>query len=625
MKSARPKTRSGPCRVGLISMPFVSCFRPSIQLGLLKSVAAARRFSVHTFHLNLDFARQIGPGAYEEICAVRRAFIGDWLFAGAAFGDALPDRAPDFLTEYDSDIHAAITSVDKPAEYLRTVREAEVPQFLDAMMAELPWPDLEVIGFTSTFQQNAASLALAKRVKRAHPSIVTVFGGANVEGDMGVELVRAFPDIDYAVTGEGDRAFPEFLDALASGRDPATVAGVLCRRDGAVHGAGCRPAPVDLDTLPPPDYDEYFDRAERLGLLSMAPRRHVGIPFESSRGCWWGQKHHCTFCGLNGTGMAFRAKSPQRLRQELASAARRYRSFTFEAVDNILDMAYLRTVLPQLIEAGTDYELFYELKANLTREQLRLLRTAGVRQVQPGIESLSTRILRLMRKGATAAQNVNTLRWALYHGITVWWNLLYGFPGEHREDYLAQERLMPLLAHLPPPNGAYRIRMERFSPIFTDRAAFPARQVRPQASYRHIYPGHVALDRIAYFFDYTFVDALPEADLAGIRRRADAWRESWAEPVAPSLTFHAAEDFLQIEDARDPAQPGTYTFTGPLARIYRFCSDRPVTPSAVRARLNPDRPLDEVTEALSGFCTRGLMMRDGERYLSLALPATPGR
>lgn len=49
-------------------------------------------------------------------------------------------------------------------------------------------------------------------------------------------------------------------------------------------------------------------------------------------------KHHCTFCGLNGTAMRFRAKSPQRVLDELACLARRYRSFSFEAVDNILDI-----------------------------------------------------------------------------------------------------------------------------------------------------------------------------------------------------------------------------------------------------------------------------------------------
>ena len=75
--------------------------------------------------------------------------------------------------------------------------------------------------------------------------------------------------------------------------------------------------------------------------------------------------------------MTFRAKSPGRLLNELAEQARRYRSFRFEAVDNILDMHYLSSLLPTLIESAADYELFYEVKANLTRPQLRLMAQAG--------------------------------------------------------------------------------------------------------------------------------------------------------------------------------------------------------------------------------------------------------
>jgi radical SAM superfamily enzyme YgiQ (UPF0313 family) len=77
-------------------------------------------------------------------------------------------------------------------------------------------------------------------------------------------------------------------------------------------------------------------------VLPRGARHQVWIPFESARGCWWGAKHHCTFCGLNGSAMRFRAKSPQRVLSELADLARRHHSFRFEAVDNILEPRYLK-------------------------------------------------------------------------------------------------------------------------------------------------------------------------------------------------------------------------------------------------------------------------------------------
>ncbi len=53
-----------------------------------------------------------------------------------------------------------------------------------------------------------------------------------------------------------------------------------------------------------------MDRAGFLADPSVADR--IFVPYETSRGCWWGQKKHCTFCGLNPLGMNYRAKSPER-------------------------------------------------------------------------------------------------------------------------------------------------------------------------------------------------------------------------------------------------------------------------------------------------------------------------
>ena len=55
--------------------------------------------------------------------------------------------------------------------------------------------------------------------------------------------------------------------------------------------------------------------------------------------------------------------------------------------------------MPALAARRLHLELFYEVKANLKKAQVRLLRDAGVRVIQPGIESFSTRVLDIMRRG----------------------------------------------------------------------------------------------------------------------------------------------------------------------------------------------------------------------------------
>ncbi|MDT5035381.1 MAG: hypothetical protein QOE03_566 [Micromonosporaceae bacterium] len=609
----------------LVSMPFMDSNRPSIQIGLLKEIAAAHGFPTRTLHANLDFAAWLGSEYYDLLAKHRGRMLGDWLFSLAAFGDAAPDPDSRLIDDFAEDLtYLGGTPQQLRARLLRT-RHEDVPAYLDALADASGWRDVRVVGFSSTFQQNTASFALAQRLKERHPHLVTVFGGANFDGEMGLELVRAVDCIDYAVIGEGDVAFPRLLAALADGTDPGAVAGVARRVGDAVVATPASPPLQQLDRLPVPDYSEHFEHAEALGLLQKVGHRKVWIPIETARGCWWGAKHHCTFCGLNGTTMQFRAKSPQRVLDEFAQQAKRYHSFTFEAVDNILDMSYLTKLFPALVESGADYDLFYEVKANLSRAQLRLMAQAGVSHIQPGLESLSSNVLRLMRKGVRAAQNINVLRWAQYYNIDVAWNVLWGFTGESKQDYVDQEMVIPHLVHLQPPSSAGRIWMERFSPLFTESETFRPTFRTAERSYSYVYPATVDLDRVAYFFEYEFEDALPASAYEGVKMAVDNWSQAWKADPKPTLTYWSAPDFLQIYDARRPGEEGTYTFHGMIAAIYVACSDRPTTASAVRDHLKLDVPIETVQEVFGEFQQRGLMFLDDSLALSLAIPAVRGR
>jgi ribosomal peptide maturation radical SAM protein 1 len=612
------RERRGRLPVALVSMPFVAWSSPSLQLGTLAPIARSHGFAVETLHLSLDFAAALGPLLAERIARLSWP-TGDWLFSAEAFGDDAPDGNAKFPAEFGIDLDYLAGSLS-----LLSVRQHSVPAYLDAMMAVTDWRMFRVVGFTSTFQQNVASFALARRLKARFPHLVTVFGGANFDGDMGREWVRTMPWIDYAVTGEGDVAFPALLAALADGADPLTVPGVLARRDGVVAGRPPDPPFERMDELPVPEYDEFFERAERLGLLGPGARREVQIPFEGARGCWWGAKHHCTFCGLNGQSMAFRAKSPDRLIEELGQLARRYRSFDFVSVDSILDPRFIRDVAPRLEQSGATYRLFYEVKANLTRAQVRALSEGGVRHVQPGIESLSSPVLALMRKGTRAVTNVNLLRWCRYYGIRVHWNLLWGFPGETAEQYNLQAELIPNLIHLEPPVKEGPISVERFSPLFEDRVTFPVAMLRPSQALGYVYPASVRLEDAAYDFEYAWPDALADTAYHGITTASEAWREAWRRPAQPSLRWWHTPGLLQIEDQRRVGDGGIHSFEDPLARLYLACSDKPMKAGKLRADLELPYSTEEVSEVLEQFCERGLMMRDDDLFLALALPATGG-
>ncbi|MES5820390.1 RiPP maturation radical SAM C-methyltransferase [Streptomyces sp. RG80] len=625
MPSARePRRDVRP--VVLVCMPFMDDSRPSLQIGLLRAIAEAQGFPARTLHANLDFAAGIGVDRYRLLADGCGRQIGDWLFSLEAFGAAAPDPDDRFLDLYLEEIARAQDTAPGPLrDSLLQLRHHEVPAYLDALVEAYPWHRFGLVGFTSTFQQNTASIALARRLKARHPDLFTLFGGANFDSVMGTELVRTVECVDAAVIGEADTAFPLLLAALADGRDLGTVPGLARRVDGRVVTGPGTPLVQDLDDLPMPDYDEYFHRAESLGLLPGTAPRQVDIPLETARGCWWGTKHHCTFCGLNGETMSFRSKSARRVLDELAHQARRYRSFRFEAVDNILDMRYFKTLFPALVDSGARYEIFYEVKANLTRQQIRLLADAGVQQIQPGIESLNSRVLRLMRKGVTAAQNVNLLRWAQHYGIRVSWNLLWGFPGEIPADCADQAGILWQLEHLQPPGSASRITMERFSPLFDDRERI-LRDLRPDPSYAQIYPAAMDLDRVAYFFRCDIEGALPDSAYTSLRAAVADWQGAWRDAAGPPvLEYWQAPHYVQIHDSRRKGREGTYLLEDLAADLYLACCERPVTTAALSERTGLGGSVEEVERVLKEFAEAGLVFRDGPLTVALAVPAVRPR
>ncbi|HEU5430041.1 MAG TPA: hypothetical protein VFU81_00170, partial [Thermomicrobiales bacterium] len=189
-------------RVLLISMPFATTMRPSIGLGLLKAGLARRGMPCDVRYCNLRYADRIGVETYERISNFSRdPLLGEWIFAEDVFGAAVPEPERYFESVLrpclERPFHRDRSEADLPppealfAALVRLRRQAT--QFLDECEASIPWPNYGLVGFTTTFEQNLASLALSRRIKSRHPEIAIAFGGANCEGEMGAALHRLFP------------------------------------------------------------------------------------------------------------------------------------------------------------------------------------------------------------------------------------------------------------------------------------------------------------------------------------------------------------------------------------------------------------------------------------------------
>ena len=603
----------------LVVPPFHTERWPSIGVSLLKAALTRDGIPCDVLYLNLRFADLVGLEVYAELAdeaLTHGALVGDWIFAGDLFGESVPDPAR-FIDEIVRGQHGHYYD-DSYIERLWGLRR-QVPGFLDAVVEDVAWEQYAVVGVTSTFAQNCASLALLQRIKARHPAIRTVMGGGNCEGPMGAAIHDLFPCVDYVCSGEGDRVFPALVRQLLAGEPATGLPGILARGEPNLMGDLVRtPMVRDLDRLPFPDYDDYFGQ---LASSAVGPDVQPTVTIETSRGCWWGEKHHCTFCGLNGGGMEYRSKSPDRALQEVEYLVERHGVRDVFVVDNILDMRYLDTFITELGARGLATSLFYETKANLTKPQLRTLKRAGVRRLQPGIESLSTAVLKLMDKGITGLQNVRLLKWCYEVGIVPMWNVLYGFPGEDPADYAEMASLVPSLVHLPPPFAVAPIRLDRFSPNFEQAEARGFANVRAAAPYRYVYPFPAAdLDRLAYCFDFEYADGRdPGAYTGALRQAGRVWRASVGQA---RLLLRVHDDRLEIEDTRPCAAERLTVLDGPQRLTY-LALDAGATVSAVRAAVAQAPRAAAVTEGevagwLADWLDRRLVMREGPRYLSLA-------
>jgi ribosomal peptide maturation radical SAM protein 1 len=604
-----------PPRTVLVSMPWHAVARSSLAIGVLRGACAENGLPVPSgYYGGIRFAEfllersdgRLTPYDYMAVSDIGFAHcLGDWVFAGAL---NRPGFGAGGMAAYAARQGIPMRSVSTMREYAGA--------FCDVVVDELIASDPELVGFSTTFMQNVPSLAVARRLKQRRRDITILFGGGNCDGPMGIALHREFGFVDLVLRGEADETFPHLLRAFDA-EDTGALGAVpgLCWRD--ADGRQRVNSPARL--VPParivkPDFDDWSAVFEASPVSS-----HLGpeLVVESSRGCWWGQVHQCTFCGLNGTSMAFRAKPAAAFVDELSDLVRRSKVLNVMMADNILEPGYLRDALPRLAGRGWDLSVYYELKANLTAEQVGVLAASGVRHVQPGVESFVDDVLDRMDKGVRAVHNVRTMRDFQSAGLTVTWNWLYGFPGEQEAAYAPVLAQLPALVHLQPPSSTARIEMDRFSPYFENPAlGFPERT--PAEPYRYVYDlSEQQLQDMVYLFD-TPPRGLTEEQAAPLQQAVETWIRHYP---ASSLRQVAADGIIVIRDRRAGWPAADHLLEAPRELAAWRELEHGRSPAALLRRLaGADRAWDpgELMHWLYELRERGLAFTEGGRWVSLA-------
>jgi ribosomal peptide maturation radical SAM protein 1 len=602
-------------RIVLVDMPWSSIYTPSLALGVLKRrvLDVFPDADVRVMHANLDYIDWVSARAsfsfedYEWCVSSYFSGYSEWIFS-AALNEQPRWKVEEFNATLDG-------KQPEPMLAMATQLHELAPLFVRDIAAEIAAAAPDVVGFTSTFAQNAAAIAAARAVKSMAQGAAVVFGGANCDGPQGAALHRNFPFIDFVVRGEGEVTFPQLLEVIRDGGTLDGIAGLCWRNDDGESVVN----PVQAKTLPPaalvaPDFGDYFELHARSTAGSWVEPRLI---VESARGCWWGEKHHCTFCGLNGSLMEFRSKDPGRFVDELLGLVERHRILDVWVTDNILDMSYLNSMAPRLAQSGYDLRISYEIKANLRRDQLQTIYAAGISYVQPGVENLSSRVLKLMDKGVTGCQNIRLLRDAETVGMNLSWNYLHGFPGEADADYDTVTEQVPALHHLTPPSGTIRLKVERFSPYF-DRPELGFGELTPAAHYRHIYDlPEAELTDLVYVFDSP-KRGIDSHCLDRLRRAVAEWKDAY---VRSRLTHCDLGDHIVLVDTRPGFTWHVLDLDDPLeVTVFRLLDQPRKAEVLARAAADahPGVTLSQIADLLARWQALGLVFAEGGQFVQVA-------
>ncbi len=603
-------------RLLLIAPPLTEPTLPNLAVELLAAIARADGHDADTLHGALFQPPSFSGGAIHSLAAPAA-------FAPTYFGGDIDPYARDVAQAVvaDPDPWPAL-----PPDFADRFEETfflvacEVEAMLTSLLDHVPARTYDAIGFSIGFDaQKLPAASIAKLLRARGETGVFVAGGTGCDSTMGPALLEAFPEFDYVLQGEADSSWPRFLHRLAEGRAPEDVPGLVRRTAGG-----------GTTVVPELPVDEHFLLAPRVDYVSYLTQRansaYADQPlillFESSRGCWWGRKHHCSFCGIRSVEDPYRVRSAPDVVDTVRELAQEYAPALLYATDAIAPMEYHRTVWPRLAEhrsAGEQWTLFYETKSNLGQHHVARMAAAGVLQVQPGIESFSTNTLRAMHKGATALQQVAFLKWAAHYGVKVIYGLIVGTPGETRADVDSMIELVGRLHHLPPPDAINRLALHRFSPHFRDPQRFGIVDVRPYKVQELLYGMDAdAVTRLCYELNYSAPSQETPEMIAAYERLQQAvadWRVAYTRGAR--LIETRAGPLRVITRSGEPGEAAVL-ITDALDAAVLDVAREPVSLRALATRTEASE--DALASCVERLSASGYVVARDEHVLALTLP-----
>lgn len=281
----------------------------------------------------------------------------------------------------------------------------------------------DFVGLTAYTNFITSANAVAGLVKK-HSDAKVVIGGPHASA-LPIETLERFKNFDYAVYGEGEKAFLDLLSKSSL----SEVNGLVWKNGKNIIKNPPQSPIEDLDSLP-------FPARHLLDLKRYTPpvgnyRTLPSTAILSSRGC----PYQCTYCSRTGSRIKnnVRFRSVKSIIKEIRHCINKWGIYDFRFYDDTFVipkkrlMDFCRALIRNKIMISWNC---YSRVDTIDLEMLRLMKKAGCYHIKYGVEFGTNKWLLKTKKNTTLDQARKAIRNTKKVGIAAKASFMIGMPGE---------------------------------------------------------------------------------------------------------------------------------------------------------------------------------------------------
>jgi len=602
----------------LVAMPFAENSIPSIQLDLLEQYLLERNIDIKSQHLYLKAAEFYGLINYNFLInSPNDPYIAQMVFSKYVFLEHWEKTKDKFTDFFNKEI-----SGDKDFKTIFTFQKyvKKTDEFFNWIIENVDWDSFDLIGFTLNYGQLLPTLAISKKIKEMFPDKKIIFGGSRTIGELGKRILEFFDYVDFIVSGDGEEA----LYLLASDYDNyESIPNLIYRKDNKIiwnRSNSC----IDLNTLPMPSFDSYF---EELAQTSDEIQQYFFLrgrfPVEISRGCWW---NNCNFCNIGVYNQEYREKHVDRIIEEIQLLSDKYKNLTFQLTGNTLPKKDYKIFLNKIKKLGKDFTFILEARAGVLKsDDYTLLKEAGVTIIQTGIETFSQNYLKKMNKGVRLIDNIAALKFCMENQIKNIYNLITNFPNEEKIDFEETKKNIQFFKQYLDPPQISKFIVKFGSPIHQNPEKYNIKQFENINIDKIMFPKELLEKNISYYYNFKRKNNFVENDWELLVSDWKMAREKLIfegikrQTTFDELVFYFLDggSFIKIYDKRNRENIGIYVLDKLEREVFLACID---VISYKELQDKFPHVLDhELAATLHTFEENGIVFREDDCYLSLPL------